>query len=94
VCCWQVERSVANLSKQAFNLRTLLSPKAAQARQAAAAAAAALAAAAGEAEAGSSQGRTRHWVFEEWGFNLDQLQGVLALDEIEEIVAQVRMAPA
>jgi hypothetical protein len=85
----QVERSVANLSKQTFNLRTLLSPKAAQAKQAAAAAAAALAAAAdGQDEAGSSQ--TRHWAFEECGFNLSQLQGVVALDEIEEIVAQVR----
>lgn len=94
----QVERSVADLGRHGFTLRTLLSPKAARDEQQ-------HAAAAGEqgypSQAGASHrsGHSRHPLELHAGgpgscnFNVAQLQGVMALDEIEEIVAQVSNEP-
>lgn len=89
----QVEKSVADLSRQGFDLRTLLSPYAAAMRKSAAAG--------GGLSGGSSPRQAgdgmqprhgvRHWAFEECGFSLAALQGVVELDEIEEIVSQVRV---
>lgn len=86
----QVEKSVADLSRQGFDLRTLLSPYAAAMRKSAAA---------GGLSGGSSPRQAgdgmqprhgvRHWAFEECGFSLAALQGVVELDEVEEIVSQV-----
>lgn len=93
----QVEKSVADLSRQAQTLRTLLSPKAA------AAAAKAMGATVFSQQYKGSQGGTekvkgphlthtprQHAMFDDCGFSVAQLEGVMALDEIEQLVAQVR----
>jgi hypothetical protein len=82
----QVEKSVADLGRHGFTLRTLLTPKAARAAEQQA-----------HEQALHSQDSDRmkqqlelQAGLEGCGFNPAQLQGVMALDDIEEIVAQVR----
>jgi hypothetical protein len=91
--CVQVEKSVADLSRQGFDLRTLLSPYAAAMHKSAAAAAGGGLSGSSSPHDGSLQPRhgVRHWAFEECGFSLSALQGVVELDEVEEIVSQVRV---
>lgn len=84
----QVSKSVADLSRQGLDLRTLLSPHTANSK----------AVAGRQGSSGHASPRdgiqarhgVRHWAFEECGFNLSHLQGVMAYEEIEEVVAQVR----
>lgn len=85
----QVEKSVADLGRHGFTLRTLLTPKAARAAEHQA-----------REQALHSQDSDRFKQqlelqagLEGCGFNPAQLQGVMALDDIEEIVAQVRVPP-
>ena len=86
---------MADLSKQGYMLRHLLTPRAATALAKAAAAAFnpqhnkgwTGAAEQGQAASGSEAG---HGGLNACGFNVAQLEGILALDEIEQLVAQVR----